>query len=578
MLDRNGDEMKRACIVVVAALGFAAGLPGDSDPVGRASAQEPAVTADQTYYGAVTYLDQGWSVDTANWWYYLSQGTVFVPYEWLLALEQAEGRELFSAPGHMSRLGFLVDPPHPDYNPDGLPVGFAKRELALDQGVYGCWKGNWAGFGCAACHTGQVDYRGHRIRIEGGAAHHDIEAFQRSFGAAINAHASSQPKFARFAGRLLASGVGSSPEALGEAFRCYAGSLARSRSFLEAAQAGASELPTKSGFGRLDAHERGVNLFLAAPIEVARNYVPETAPVSFPAIWDTPYFDWVLYNAAIRQPLARNVIEALGVQAPIDHATIFTDRLVHGVNLDSIARGQRAVMDLTSPPWPEAILGRIDQALATRGEAIYQGRCAACHAVIERTTHAPPGASAYDPDHRIEIPTFALDAIGTDPRQAATFARRTVDLSKIGGPPEISSFKAGEAVTEKIVSQWIAQSTENAKLAEEVNQGRPNEFRGELRYRARPLNGIWATAPYLHNGSVPNLQELLMPAARRSQMLYMGNWDFDPQRVGYETGSPFPGASVLDTRLPGNSNAGHEFGTDLNNADRTALIEYLKTL
>ena len=58
----------------------------------------------------------------------------------------------------------------------------------------------------------------------------------------------------------------------------------------------------------------------------------------------------------------------------------------------------------------------------------------------------------------------------------------------------------------------------------------------------------------------------------------MGNWDFDPVRVGYEASSPFVGASILDTRLPGNSNAGHEFGTDLSDADRAALIEYLKTL
>ena len=52
-----------------------------------------------------------------------------MPYEWYLALEQAEGREHFNAPGNMSRLGFLVDPPHPRYNPDGLPVGFAKASL-----------------------------------------------------------------------------------------------------------------------------------------------------------------------------------------------------------------------------------------------------------------------------------------------------------------------------------------------------------------------------------------------------------------------------------------------------------------
>ena len=575
--------MKRSRIAVIAALGFAAGLLGHPDDTGRSNAEETGKTsADEAYSGAVRYLDQGWSADTVSWWNFASQGTVFAPYEWLLALEQAEGQELFSAPGHMSRLGFLVSPPNPEYNPDGLPVGFAKRELALDRGIYACWKGNWVGFGCAACHTGQVNYRGYQIRIEGGAAHHDIEAFQAQFGEAINALASSETKFARFARQLLGKGVGGTPEALAGAFRCYAENLRKNRSFFEAAQAGASELPTASGFGRLDAHERGVNLFLAAPLGEARNYVPETAPVSFPAIWDTPYFDWVLYNAAIRQPLARNVIEALGVQAPIDPATIFTDQVIHGVNVGNIAKGQRAVMDLMSPQWPEDILGPINKEMATRGAEVYQDQCAGCHAVIDRTAHAPSGATANGADYKIEIPTIPLDKIGTDPRQAATFAERTVNLSKIGGPAEIPSFQAGQVVTEKIVNQWIEESDENAKLAAEVDQGRPNEFRGkvggDLVYRVRPLNGIWATAPYLHNGSVPNLVELLMPASRRSKVLYMGNWDFDPVRVGYETGSPFPGASILDTRLPGNSNAGHELGTGISDADKAALIEYLKTL
>jgi mono/diheme cytochrome c family protein len=566
--------MRRSPIALIGILALSTGLWGGGTD--RSAAAD--IPTDDAYYSALNYLEQGWSVDTANWWYFLSQGTVFVPYDWFLALEQAKGQELLASPGNMSRLGFLVDPPHPEYNPDGLPVGFAKRELALDKGVYACWQGDWVGFGCAACHTGQVNYRGHQIRIEGGAAHHDIEAFQTQFGEALGALASSETKFTRFAGRLLSKGIGGTPQALQKAFSCFASEVGKSRSFFETAQSGATELPTASGFGRLDAHERGLNLFLAGPpVLEARNYVPETAPVSFPAIWDTPYFDWVLYNASIRQPLARNIVEALGVQAPIDHSTIFTETLVHSVNVDNIAAGQKSMMDLMSPPWPEQILGAINQDLAAQGRTIYEAQCAGCHAVIDRATHASLGES-NGASSEIAIPTFPLEAIGTDPRQAVTFANRKVDLSKIGGPAEISSFAAGQAVTEKIVSQWIAESPENAALADEVNQGRANEFRGELRYRARPLNGIWATAPYLHNGSVANLEELLIPAARRSKVLYMGNWDFDPVRVGYESSSPFIGASILDTRLPGNSNAGHEFGTDPSPADRAALIEYLKTL
>ncbi len=99
-------------------------------------------------------------------------------------------------------------------------------------------------------------------------------------------------------------------------------------------------------------------------------------------------------------------------------------------------------------------------------------------------------------------------------------------------------------------------------------------------------------APYLHNGSVPSLYALLLPAKDRPQTFHVGTWEFDPEHVGYETtgGSwhdlkdpripegESVGAFTFDTRDLGNSNAGHEYGTDLSEDDRQALLEYLKTL
>jgi hypothetical protein len=536
----------------------------------------PAAAMAQTAPYSVTYLDQGWSPDTAKWWYSLTQGTAFMPYQWFLALEQPVGTELFSSPGNMQRMGFLIEPPDPRYNPAGLPVGFAKVRLDVDRQRYACWKGDWVGFACASCHTGQVNYHGHQIRIEGGAAHHDIELFQEELGKALAATAGDEGKRTRFV-RRVASTTGTGPADLAASLACYLRAVGEDNEFLRQARSGSTEQPTAGGFARLDAHERGVNLFLAAPIREPKNYVPETAPVSFPALWDTPYFDWVLYNAAIRQPLARNVIEALGVQAPIRHETILQDKVVHQVHMDNIASGQRALRDLKSPAWPEAILGLIDATKATRGKELYDQLCVACHQVIDRLTHMPRDRAAGGPDE-IRIPTFDLQNVGTDPRQAQTFERRKVDLTKIKGLEEIASFKAGELVVGKIVDQWIAESPENARRAQEVNVGRPNEFRALLAYRARPLNGIWATAPYLHNGSVPSLHQLLLPPNQRAKVFYVGNWDFNPETVGFESDSPFAGDFRYDTSLPGNSNAGHDHGTNLSEADRRALIEYLKTL
>jgi hypothetical protein len=97
-------------------------------------------------------------------------------------------------------------------------------------------------------------------------------------------------------------------------------------------------------------------------------------------------------------------------------------------------------------------------------------------------------------------------------------------------------------------------------------------------YKARPLNGIWATAPYLHNGSVPNLAQLLLPPAQRIKQFYVGSREFDPAHVGFIT-SQTSGAYLYDTTVAGNSNSGHDYGTAaLTSSQRLDLLEYLKTL
>jgi hypothetical protein len=99
-------------------------------------------------------------------------------------------------------------------------------------------------------------------------------------------------------------------------------------------------------------------------------------------------------------------------------------------------------------------------------------------------------------------------------------------------------------------------------------------------YKARPLNGVWATGPYLHNGSVPSLAELLKPDSDRVQEFYVGSWVFDPVNVGI-TSVPEEGGIgmfLFKTSSVGNSNAGHNFGTTLTAQQKRQLIEYLKSL
>lgn len=98
-----------------------------------------------------------------------------------------------------------------------------------------------------------------------------------------------------------------------------------------------------------------------------------------------------------------------------------------------------------------------------------------------------------------------------------------------------------------------------------------------LAYKARPLDGVWATAPYMHNGSVPNLYEMLLPASQRSATFRLGTHSFEPHKVGVDQ-SANDNTFTFDTAKPGNHNTGHEFGASLTDEQRWQLLEYLKTL
>jgi hypothetical protein len=91
------------------------------------------------------------------------------------------------------------------------------------------------------------------------------------------------------------------------------------------------------------------------------------------------------------------------------------------------------------------------------------------------------------------------------------------------------------------------------------------------------LNGIWATGPFLHNGSVPSLHDMLLPPDQRPQTFYVGSRELDPIRVGF-VNEQNPRTMEFDTTIVGNGNQGHTYGTTLSSSEKEALLEYLKGL
>jgi len=198
------------------------------------------------------------------------------------------------------------------------------------------------------------------------------------------------------------------------------------------------------------------------------------------------------------------------------------------------------------------------------------------------------------------LENIPIEHIGTDPAQAEDMRNRTVATPANLGIDKTSFALALGAVVEKTVGYiYDRPKDKDGKPLPPLSQAErqrlngymPDELRADLAYKVRPLNGVWATPPYLHNGSVPNVYALLSPVEERPPTFWLGNREYDPDVLGYKT-DYLKNGFEFKTSIRGNSNSGHQFrkeydkdkpvkgiiGPALSPDDRKALIAYLKTL
>ena len=130
------------------------------------------------------------------------------------------------------------------------------------------------------------------------------------------------------------------------------------------------------------------------------------------------------------------------------------------------------------------------------------------------------------------------------------------------------------------LDMWTKPSAAAYNAYGEGHTWKFSHFRTTEGYVSVPLEGLWLRAPYLHNGSVPSLTDLLEPVSARPLQFWRGYDVYDPVRVGFVTNGAAAEreATFFDVRLPGNSNAGHVYGTTLPADDKRALLEFMKTL
>jgi hypothetical protein len=696
----------------------------------------PAATKIEKAY----WLPQNWTARDRYWFHHTTQGTATfpVPYDWFVSLERAQ-LSLFGSPGllidqdYLGRFGFIPSPPkfdgnaaefgyrgdvspgtrdgaepdrfkdYPD-NPDGLPVGFAKLNGRADPTTGEPYPAQ-VGFTCAACHTGHIEYNNVSIRFDGGPAMIDLGKLESTVGLSIAYTVLDPLRFRRFAARVSdrvkkAGGQPADNRALKKDLNAVLKKLVDERTWQTEILARGNVKPIDEGYGegygRLDALNRiGNQVFFSdllpadakkLPEGLAGNFWRQDAPVSFPPIWDVPWFLWAQYDASILSPLVRNAGEALGVKAKLN-MTVRSDNehppfrsSVHMLNLlwiEELLSGPDPFKPvkpgdppefkgLIAPKWDDvAKLFKNDAAWQVKKEKVADGRmhyrkyCYECH-------RGPVNDPEFDKqwpsdsfwqennsdrdrnwvkigDERFfNVVQKPVSDMGTDRQQSRVLTERKVVL-----PPELvkpieylnkewdcklpndeglnTSFAlALMAVVDKTIVQWfndnpttppdlarkmwptrnredMRKNCQNQRVFESI-PGKP-PFVVVTQYRARPLDGVWATAPYLHNGSVPTLHHMLVPQNMRPKAFCVGSRQFDPKNVGL----PVPddpkaepkdvscaaGLAKLDTTQPGNSNLGHSFqgtetdiknlsagaiGPELSDKERDELLEYLKTL
>ena len=573
----------------------------------------------------VIYPEQNWSAEESLWFYNLTQGSNLIPYDIFLHLELPGNKELFRSDSNIDRLRYLPQKPTRE-NPDGLPVGWVKNESNSKQFI---------GFTCAACHTSQINYQGTAIRIDGGAPLADMELMLENLASALHASLEQPEKFERLAKKVLGKKY---PEDK-ESFRAELSVAATNVSnYVKLNEPRHGDQTVAYGYGRLDAFGRIYNRILShlTPDDPS-NANPANAPVSYPHLWDTPQHDFVQWNGVGDNentgPVARNVGEALGVFADVDLRRQEGDQgFRSSVLLNNLVSMEQYLERLWSPSWEELAtrkaLPPINQAQAEKGKAVFfEYQCHTCHQAIDRK----------DPNRRVIAQFASLPAIGTDPLTAMNALNYRGKSGVFEGQklsPSQPDSKTFDAVTPMLpalsfaTEGVIVQSADTDfpppnpvdKTERHVDYDIVNKYdpRTLAAYKARPLNGIWASAPYLHNGSVPSLYELFLPSCSddeiakgktcRPNRFTLGARELDPIKVGYVQRDPakYPALFVFDTRLPGNANKGHEYTagitplfvlddngrpirdnqgkpqmrklTPITDEQRLALVEFLKTL
>jgi cytochrome c5 len=555
--------------------------------------------------GDPIFVDQGsrWTPAARADFYTRDQGSRLISFAWLQALKK-DGQPFLA--DSMSRYGFL---PNPD-NAAGLPVGFHASGPRGFQTV---------GVTCSACHTRQLEVDGKMYRVDGGPSLTDFQSFLSDLDKAVADATASEASFAAFAAAVLGSATPAADDvtALRQKVDAW---YRRYHAWM------VGTLPTPGwGLGRLDAvgiifnRISGLDVGPPPDLLITENMKVGDAPVRYPFLWNSPVQDLTDWGGFVMNgndifALSRNTGQALAFAdfEPTRVGPLFNYLHNNSINFDGLTRLEELLRQIGPPQWQWPI----NATLRADGEKIFQRECAQCHGIKEGAFRSLFDKTWATPVQNVGTDTRQFDELGRKVKTgvlagasipgiarklqeedfgvhmmftavAGSIAQHTLlgdHGSDLGGVPnELSVPLPGLQDLAKAMKTPDSQPQPPAGSADSLTIESGTLLARTLHrgaYESRVLQGIWAAAPYLHNGSVPTLAELLKPSAQRTSKFGLGA-KYDIENVGLaatQDGSDARPVTDCNDLNSGNSKCGHEFGTNLSDPDKKALLEYLKTL
>lgn len=556
----------------------------------------------------VANYENGLSTKERNEYYYQDEGIQYLPYDVISSFKRPNSNgkgfydELFLE--RPERLGLYKNILDPSLPPIGITISDDPAYLPL------------FGIACATCHTSVITYQGQAFIVDGASSLFAIDRLIQEMVTSIILTLINPVEFNSFYKRYqslrkladdnsseveqlskssevqgiksilekqelsslcdkdqdnlnkylqvlngkinttLTSGAYPTEQQLNSRIKMFGYLVKRAQFFLK--KASYAKNPTdklaSQGLGRSNPWGVTKNMLAAEIMKKSPKDWPKQAggPVNTPTIWNFEDSKWIFLSGVTNSMVERNLAQGVALLTDFNWDTYETT-----VSIRKLEKVSSYARKIKPPVWPEEILGEIDLEKAIQGKFLFEQSCAPCH---KDNKSAGPASISY-----------LYTNVWTDQEyaKAQTEDFYGKDLFSEVLSPFLLKVKAGVAQREQIVD---LTPFEKGRLPSVWAKPGFNAI------EAKPLYGIWSSPPYLHNGSVPTIKDLLSKPERRPKSFWMGSMEYDPVNLGFKYDKIYY-SSEINTECDkclGNSNDGHVFGTNLSETEKFQLIEYLK--